>query len=156
MGNLAVTTVGHQFDVLASHRREIAQALPRPASIRLSVHTRGLGETRLKGNKALSFGVLVLEEPSFTYGVISDQGDLQPDAVPLATAVVTRWVQTSSGMWVGAEMAFSVFLPLMDIESQQKLKNFGLKFSLIFEGTALRSTAATQGGSAQTAATAGS
>lgn len=114
----------------AGKQREQSQHLPRPARVRFSVNTNGVGETRLTGTKALDFGALMLEEPTFTSGLVAvdSLGDGQ---LPQCTAIVLKYKQNANGAYTGAEVAFKVDC----VKSNVKLK-----FSLTFEGTTMRST----------------
>ena len=54
-----------------ARQREQAQGVPRPARIRFAVQTVGVGESRLSGLAAINFGAYLLEEPTFTWGVMA-------------------------------------------------------------------------------------
>lgn len=114
----------------AAKHREMNQALPRPARVRFSVTTKGVGETRLTGAKSIQFGALMLEEPSMTYGVVASQ-PLALGQLPLATAIVLAWRKNSNGVYVGCEMGFKIECAKSDVE---------LRFDLTFEASTLRST----------------
>ena len=114
---------------IAARDSETREAQARPARVRFFVKTRGTGDIRMTGGKALYFGAFMLEEPSFSYGVIVE-GNLGLGAAPLATAMVLKWKRQGK-FWMGAEMAFAVDTPDM---------NTRLKFSLTFEGSTLRTT----------------
>lgn len=120
--------------------REASQHAPRPARVRYNVSTVGVGESRLTGTKAIDFGALLLDEPSFSFGVVAVD-TLAVGQLPLCTATVTRWIMNSNGAYIGAEVAFKV---------ECAKTNVHLKFSLTFEGTALRTTL---GNSSSTAST---
>jgi hypothetical protein len=110
--------------------REQSQHAPRPARVRYTVSTVGVGESRLTGTKAIDFGALMLDEPSFSFGVIAVDS-LSVGQLPLCTATVIRWLKNDNGAYIGAEVAFKV---------ECAKTNVHLKFSLTFEGTTLRST----------------
>lgn len=122
---------------ITNKQREAAQAAPRPARIRFTIRTAGTGETRLLGGAALKFGAQMMDEPSFSFGLIAGE-PLRQGQLPLATATVLRYLVTNSGLYYGAEMAFKVESAKYDIR---------LKYSLTFEGTTLRSTAGSGGDS---------
>jgi len=120
---------------VTARQRELAQASPRPSRVRFSILTRGVGETRMVDTRSLNFGAALLEEPTFSYGVVARQS-LGVGQVPLATATVLTWVTRPVGtsgqlLYLGAELGFRVESSKSDIK---------LKFTLTFEGTALRST----------------
>jgi hypothetical protein len=114
----------------AGKQREVSQHLPRPARVRFAVLTKGVGETRLTGAKALDFGALMLDEPTFSFGVVAME-PLASGQLPLATAVVMTYKKNNNGAWVGAEVAFKVESAKSDVQ---------LKFDLTFEASTLRST----------------
>jgi len=114
---------------VASRDRENAEAQARPARVRFFARTRGVGETRLEGKRGITFGAIMLEEPSFSFGVINE-GNMAAQAAPLATATVLRWKRQGQ-FWVGADLVFVVDGRRPDIR---------LKFSMTFEGITLRTT----------------
>lgn len=114
----------------AGKQREVSQHLPRPARVRFAVKTKGVGETRLTGTKSLDFGALMLDEPTFTFGVVAEE-PLKQGQLPLATAIVTAYKKNTNGAWVGCEIAFKVECAKSDVR---------LKFDLTFEASTLRST----------------
>lgn len=124
----------HHAQIQDARSRELAQALPRPARVRLSVRTVGIGESRLVGRHGVSFGAFMLEEPTFTFGVQCLE-TLAKGELPLATAMVLGYRRNANGLYLGADMGFR-------IESSRF--NIRLNFSLTFEGSTLRSTAGTQ------------
>jgi hypothetical protein len=110
--------------------RENDQSIPRPARVRFSVKTQGVGESRLIGKQAIDFGAYMLDEPTMSFGVVT----LDPLAVgdfPFATAIVLNWKTTETGLYAGAEMGFKV-------ESMKY--NIRLKFNLTFEASTMRVT----------------
>lgn len=123
--------VVHHINRQTAKQREAAQANPRPSRVRFKIRVSGVGETRLQGAAALKFGATMMEEPSFTFGCVA-KSTIAPGNLPLATAIVTRWLKTSNGLYYGAEMGFKV-------ESADY--NMAMHFSLTFEGSTLRSTA---------------
>lgn len=123
-------TLHQDFAGQAAKQRELAQHQPRPSRVRFTVRTTGGGESRLQGKGALSFGAHMLDEPSFSFGVQAI-GPLTAGQLPQATAVVLRYLTNSGGLYTGAEVGFTVSCAKADV---------GLKFSLTFEGTTLRST----------------
>lgn len=124
----------------AGKQREISQHLPRPARVRFAVKTKGVGETRLTGVKSLDFGALMLDEPTFSFGVVAEE-PLGAGQLPLATAVVLSYKKNANGAWVGCDIAFKVECAKSDVN---------LKFDLTFEASTLRSTVG-NGTSTQTA-----
>lgn len=123
--------VHSQLHQQAARNREQAQNVPRPARIRFNVNTVGIGESRLTGNAAINFGALMLEEPTFSWGVQA-LDKLGIDEIPLCTAVVLGYTRNKQGLYRGANLGFRV-------ESAQFA--IRLKFSLTFEGSTLRTTA---------------
>lgn len=120
-----------ELELRSARQREQSQAVARPARVRYSVRVQGVGETRLTGRSAINFGSFMIEEPTFTSGVIS-RTELENGEIPLATAIVLDWKRNDQGMYVGAEMGFQV---------DSGNPNIVLVFSLTFEGVALRTTA---------------
>lgn len=117
----------------AGRARQDDQAAPRPARVRFSVKTQGIGESRLVNKQAIDFGAYMLDEPTFSFGVVA-LDSLQVGELPLAAATVLRWKLTSGGLWAGAEVGFRV----------ESIKyNIRLVFSLTFEGSTMRSTIGT-------------
>lgn len=114
----------------AGKAREQAQHQPRPARVRFSVNTVGVGETRMTGVKSLDFGALMLEQPSFSWGVVS-RDPLQAGQLPLCTAIILGYKQNANGAYIGADIAFKVECAKADVH---------LQFSLTFEASTLRST----------------
>lgn len=128
---MAEAQLHHALATQAGRARETAQSGPRPARIRMSVRTVGIGETRLVGRHALNFGASLLEEPSFTWGVQA-LGSIAGNNMPLCTAIVLRYLTGGTGagrLYVGAEMGFR-------IDSDDS--NITLLFSLTFEASTLR------------------
>lgn len=123
------------FDALLtreSRQREQAHAIARPARVRFQVQTEGVGELRMEGGSGVDFGTLLVNEPSFGFGVIKPEGEVWEDGeMPTATAIVLAWVLDELGFYRGAEMAFVV---------QSQKMNARLIFSLVFESHALPST----------------
>lgn len=131
----------------ANRQRERTQHAPRPARVRMVVRTSGVGETRLIGRQRVEFGALMLEEPSFSWGVEAAQ-PLKAGELPMCTAIVIGYVVNQNGFYTAAEMGFRV-----DSENL----NVRLKFSLTFEAAAMRSTlAAGTSGNADAVVTNGS
>lgn len=128
-----MTSVGlhHTLAVQAARRRSTEQNAPRPARVRFSVNTVGVGESRLEGNKAVSFEAYLLDEPTFSFGVTT-LDRLSPGEMPMCTAVVLKYRRTSTGFYTAAEMGFVV---------DSAKDNIRLRFSLTWEATTLRSTA---------------
>lgn len=114
----------------AARQREISQHLPRPARVRFGVLTKGVGETRLTGTKALDFGALMLDPPTFSFGVEAME-PLKNGQLPLATAIVLSYKKNVNGAYIGADVAFKVECAKSDVQ---------LKFDLTFEASTLRST----------------
>lgn len=117
----------------AAKQREQSQHQPRPSRVRFSVRTSGVGESRLQGTRSLDFGAFMLDEPSFSFGVVAVT-PLGPGQLPQATAVVLRFIKNGNGLYTGADVAFKIACTKSDVR---------LKFSLTFEGTTIRSTVGT-------------
>jgi hypothetical protein len=132
------STAFHSLQARASKTGQVLDAAPRPSRIRFIVDVNGVGESRLIGNAALDFGALMLDEPSFSFGVIA-ASPIPYGGMPTATAIVLRYIQNSQDSYVGAEMGFNV---------QSLNQQIHLQFSLTFEGVTLRAnvgTSTTQG-----------
>lgn len=114
----------------AGKQREVSQSTPRPARVRFAVKTKGVGETRLTGAKALDFGALMLDPPTFSFGVVAAE-PLNNGQLPLVTATVLSYKKNANGAWVGAEVAFKIECAKSDVQ---------LKIDLTFEASTLRST----------------
>lgn len=114
----------------AARKREVAEAIPRPARVRFAVKTTGIGETRMTGKQAIQFNANMIEEPTFSYGVVA-LSQLKVGELPLATATVLKWVLNDRGLYTGAEVGFRV---------ESLLYTVVLKFTLTFEGSTLRTT----------------
>jgi hypothetical protein len=130
-----LSQVHHEFSAQASRQRERDQHAPRPARVRFTVNTQGVGETRLVGRAALNFDAFLLEEPSFSWGVEALQ-TIGANELPLCTPIVLRYIKNGNGLYTGAEMGFRVHC------DNPKVR---LKFTLIFEAATLRSTAGGNG-----------
>jgi len=124
---------------LTARQREHAQHEPRPSRVRYVVRTRGVGESRLEN---LDLGAFMLEEPSFSMGVIADE-TLQVGNLPLATATVLRFKRNSGGLYHAADVGFRVDCAKFDVR---------LRFSLTFEASTLRATHGTGVSGSQTTA----
>ena len=116
---------------ITSRQREAAQAQPRPSRVRVNCLVTGVGETRLKGPKGIQFNAAMLEQPTFSFGVVAID-TIARGQMPLATAVVLAWKKNSRGMYIGADMGFIV---------ESVRTNIRLRFTLTFEGVSLRTTA---------------
>lgn len=112
-----------------SRQTETREAQARPARSRFIVRTSGIGEIRMEGKQGLGFGAIMLEEPTFSFGIVS-AGQLPPGNVPMACAVVLKW-RRQGQFWIGADMAFVI--DASDLNTR-------LKFTLTFEGVTLRTT----------------
>ena len=124
------------IEVRTGRQREQQQAVARPCRVRFSVVVTGSGTASLVGGNGLAFNVWMLEEPSFTYGLIADE-PLTDGQLPLATATVLSWRtldETENNargqVWLGAEVGFHV---------QSSKADAKLRFSLTFEGYGMRS-----------------
>lgn len=118
----------------ASSQRQQAQASARPARIRFfaDVVGAGEGEARFEDDNKLMFSAFMLEEPLFTYGVaLLDQSVPEGD-LPLVTACVLDYEINDRGFYTGASVGLRV---------RTGAERISLRFSLIFDGYALRSTA---------------
>lgn len=127
----AKVNIHEHMQTVTNKQREAAQAAPRPARVRFTIRTAGVGETRMLGGAALKFGAMLMEEPSFSFGLVAAE-PLAGGQLPLATATVLRYLVTPSGLYYGAEIGFKVESSKYDIR---------LKYSLTFEAVTLRSTA---------------
>lgn len=114
----------------AARARETNQAVPRPARVRFAVKTSGIGESRMTGKKAIPFGAYMIDEPTFSFGVVAIT-PLKVGELPLATATVLNWQKTAAGLYSGAEVGFKV---------ESMLYTVRLKFTLTFEGSTMRTT----------------
>lgn len=127
MSPLAIGGSYQTLDYIAGRNRNQQEAAARPARVRFFVNVTGSGEVRLEG---LNFGALLMEEPTFSWGLICVDV-VPPDGIPLATASVLTYQSNDNGIYTGADMGLRV-------ESDFNIR---LKFSLTFEGSTLRSTA---------------
>lgn len=116
---------------ITARQREQAQGQARQSRVRFFVVVTGVGETRLQGTQAVSFGCFMMEEPTFNFGCTAI-GSLPEGALPMATATVLNYSVNAQGLYTAAEMGFKVESAKYDIR---------LRFSLTFEGIALRTTA---------------
>jgi len=125
------SAIHHHLNRQAARARETNQAVPRPARVRFTVKTSGIGESRLTGKQAIAFGAYMIDEPTFSFGVVTIT-PLKVGELPLATATVLNWQRTAAGLWSGAEVGFKV---------ESMLYTIRLKFTLTFEGSTMRTTA---------------
>lgn len=116
---------------VTARQREVAQGQARQSRVRFLVVVTGVGETRLTGSSAIMLGCFMMEEPTFSFGCTA-VGSLPEGGLPLATAVVLGYTVNSQGLYTAAAMGFKVESSKFDIR---------LRFSLTFEGVALRTTA---------------
>jgi len=118
----------------ASSQRQQAQASARPARIRFfaDVVGAGEGEARFQDENRLMFSAFMLEEPLFTYGVALLNQSLPDGDLPLVTACVLNYEINDRGFYTGADLGLRV---------RTGAERVSLRFSLIFDGYALRSTA---------------
>lgn len=130
------------YEWVAARSRQQQESIARPARVRFFAVARGVGESRLEGKSALMFGAYMMEEPSFSSGVIMLSG-IAAGGIPVATAVVLEW-RKQGDFYVGANMGFY-------LESSDP--KISVKFSLTFEGTTLRTTAPISGGRVSRGAT---
>lgn len=130
---MVASTIHSSLQKAQQRSKENDQGQPRPARVRFSVKTSGIGESRLTNSKAIDFGAFLLDEPTFSFGIVT-LDTLAVGELPLCTATVLRWKQTAAGLYAGAEVGFKV-------ESMKY--NIRLKFSLTFEGSTLRTTVGT-------------
>lgn len=137
------STIHTSMQRQAARHRESSQASARPARVRISVQTVGAGESRLTGAKAIDFGALMLDEPTFSWGVVSNDS-LAAGELPLCTATVLKWITNSNGAYTGAEVGLRV---------ESAKNNVRLKFNLTFEATTIRSTAGNGTSASSVAAT---
>jgi hypothetical protein len=133
---MGVMDISRAIEIRSGRQREQGQAVARPARVRFSIVSNGTGQARLVGNEALSFNAWILEEPSFTFGVIANN-PIDENALPQATATVLGWrmldptpTSARGSVWLGAELGFRV-------ESSQP--DISVRFSLTFEGYVMRS-----------------
>jgi hypothetical protein len=116
------------FADVAARNREARESVARPARVRFFIDIDGTGECRMEGKSGLLFGAHMLEEPSFSYGVIA-KNEIPIGGVPLCSAVVLKWRKLKD-FYLGADIGFIV----------ESSANVSLKFSLTFEGVTLRAT----------------
>lgn len=116
----------------ASTQRNQAQAAARPARVRffLDVVGHGEGEARFEGDQQLHFATFMLEEPLFTFGFSIMGGDMPIGTLPLASACVLRYHVNDRLFYTGADIGVRV---------RAGTDQVALRFSLIFDGYALRS-----------------
>lgn len=126
----ARSTSFHTMQAKASRTGQVLDSAPRPSRVRFIVDVTGVGESRLIGSAALDFGALMLDEPSFSFGVIA-ASSIPVGGMPQATAIVLRYIKNSNDSYIGAEMGFNV---------QSLNSKIHLQFSLTFEAITLRST----------------
>lgn len=128
---MGAPTIYATVQQVTARQRELAQGQARQSRVRYNVIVTGVGETRLEAGGGLFFGGALLEEPTFSFGVTSI-GTLPDGCLPLATACVLRYKTSQLGMFLGCDMGFKV---------ESALSTIRLRFSLTFEGVALRTTA---------------
>lgn len=125
-----------QFNVHQALQRKAAASLqvadsqPRSSRVRFTVKVDGVGETRLEGAKGIDFGTLMIDEPTFSFGVIAT-GPMAAGSLPQATAIVLNWQRNSQGLYIGADMGFVV---------NAYQSSVSLRYSLTFEGSAFRAS----------------
>jgi len=131
--SLIVGTSYGTIDYINSRARNTQEAAARPARVRFYVDVTGSGggEATIDG---LNFGALIMEEPTFSYGLVALE-NIPAGQIPLATAVVLSWISNDNGIYTGANMGFR-----LQTASNAPLR---FKYSLTFEGSTLRSTANT-------------
>lgn len=125
---------GYQaIDYIAGRDRNQREAVPRPARVRFHVNVSGTGDGQARMD-GLNFGALMLEEPTFSWGIAAiDQ--LPTGAIPLATACVLNWIKNDNDIYTGCDIGFR----MSGIAGQ----TLHYRFSLTFEGSTLRSVANT-------------
>lgn len=124
----SISQIHRTLQTKASTSFGVQDSQPRDSRARFQVAVQGTGESRLTGTNALKFGAYMTEVPTFSFGVIAT-AVIGNGALPQATAVVLRYLQNENGLYTAAEMGFVV-------ASLQA--NISLRFSLTFEGSALR------------------
>ena len=131
--SLTITSSYQTLDYIAGRDRNQREAIPRPARVRFFVNVTnvGAGEVRMNG---LSFGALILEEPTFSWGLTA-LDSLPADSVPLATACILGFITNDNGIYTGCNLGFRM--------SGSTAATYRYKFSLTFEGSTLRSVANT-------------
>ncbi len=92
-------------------RRETVNAnAGRAATVSTTWTTKGIGEVRI--TEPFYFGLLFLEEPVFTSGVVLDMAGKNPDLVkghyPRAQAGIYEWVKPTDDHFTGAYLFFTV------------------------------------------------
>ena len=131
--SLTIQSSYQVIDYVAGRDRNQREAVPRPARIRFLVNVTsvGQGEIRLEG---LNFGCLVLQEPSFSWGLVAVD-PIPVGSVPLATACVLKWATNDNDIFTGCDIGFRM--------SGVLGASLRYKFSLTFEGSTLRSVSNT-------------
>lgn len=123
----------------AGRALQVTDSQPRQSRLHYLVRVTGIGETRLTGQRALQFGMLLLTRPAFSSGVIAE-GQIPLNSMPLTSAMVLNYLTNSNGLYVGAELGFV-------IQPAEFGKPFSipLQFTLAFEAAAMRTTAGVDG-----------
>lgn len=114
-------------DELRARSRELANAQARPARARQIVVYRGTTDVQTD----VYFGAYFLEEPTFTWGVHLYDGRGTGDIFPLAAVVDYLRPDKDSPYIHGATVVMTAAATTYR----------ELRFSLVFEGAAMRSTA---------------
>lgn len=124
----------HAIEVRAASQRAQAQAAARPARVRFFVDVSGAGEgeARFEDGNRLLFSTFMLEEPIFTWGVAIVGGQsLSRGNLPLCTVTVLRYESNDRNFYTGADIGIRV---------RSAAERLNLRFSLVFDGYALRHT----------------
>jgi hypothetical protein len=127
-----VSGIYQPLRIAAARERERSELLPRLASLTQVIRFTGTGQHTLGGEQAVPFGALMLEVPTFTYGVVAPYG-LAGD-LPLIAVAVTGWLVNAAGLYHGAEIAVRVHHPDSAAGSDV------LEFHLMFTGVTLRTS----------------
>ena len=124
------------IEIRSGRQREQREAVSRPARVRFAITSVGTGQGRLVGQDGLVFNAWMLEEPTFSFGVVAIN-PIAEGGLPQATATVLKWKQLDEEatnargqVWLGADVGFRVESSQSDIE---------VIFTLTFEGYTMRS-----------------
>lgn len=125
------TVIYQPLERQTSAQRNLAQAVPRAARVRMFVRVVGAGESQLTGDQAVYFHTAMLEEPTVSHGIALEEVPTLGD-FPRCWAGVISYIKNDLNLYVGAELGFRI---------ECSNTNIAVRFSLTFEGHALRSTA---------------
>lgn len=129
-----------------ARRVELASSQVRPARCRFFVDAEGLGASQMIGDAALAFDTYFTEEPTCSFGVMLSrspglqEGD-EIEFLPMAISYVTRYLTNDLGLYTGAEVYLRTWHPQEVYDASSIVEEeYAFRFSLTFEGFALRTT----------------